>query len=454
MGVLQERSRVCSKKNVLRPISPPSAREPAYNGRKGGAGHAEFWGACARSARENAAGQPVGIRRHAAAACRCHADPDSQAAVCAAARPGHAGRAGNHAGACALPAGAALFPGARHLAARRKTRMERTCKFIPRDRFRRTIAASCAILSVQLIQCERTSYPGRHAPSIPQPCPRPNTGRGNFFQSSFVVLKKAAGASVAQAATQAALGALDGAADGRFADAELPRQLRHGLFVHIVPEHGAPLLFRQLVFNHAVHARQLLLPRQARTLIALIPDSLHCGHIPFHNNVRSVPPARSSAGASAPALPSAAPARTAPARPASFFSAGAARKSGRAEAARCVHTAPKAPAASCAPLRQHRRALAAEKIRLRVLAQTLRADIAVVHLIVQLPQINFPAAAAADGIGALLLRVGLRLPGVCHGLFPPTGSCRFRQDIPFISNNSILQDSVAVKQNFTYFGIF
>mgnify|MGYP004628819195 CR=1 FL=1 len=37
---------------------------------------------------------------------------------------------------------------------------------------------------------------------------------------------------------------------------------------------------------------------------------------------------------------------------------------------------------------------------------------------------------------------------------PPTGSCRFRQDIPFISKNSILQDFVAVKQKFTYFGIF
>ena len=39
------------QKNVLRPISPPSAREPAYNGRKGGAGHAEFW-ELVRAARE------------------------------------------------------------------------------------------------------------------------------------------------------------------------------------------------------------------------------------------------------------------------------------------------------------------------------------------------------------------------------------------------------------------
>ena len=39
-------------------------------------------------------------------------------------------------------------------------------------------------------------------------------------------------------------------------------------------------------------------------------------------------------------------------------------------------------------------------------------------------------------------------------MFPPTGSCRFRQNIPFISKNSILQNFVAVKQKFTYFGIF
>ena len=61
---------------------------------------------------------------------------------------------------------------------------------------------------------ERTAYPmrahfiSRTAYAVnPTTMPPTQTGRGNFFQSSFVVLKKAAGASVAQAAAQAALGA-------------------------------------------------------------------------------------------------------------------------------------------------------------------------------------------------------------------------------------------------------
>ena len=52
--------------------------------------------------------------------------------------------------------------------------------FLP-DHVRRTIFFPPAILSVQLIQCERTSYPGRHLPSIPQLCPRPRVRSGDFF---------------------------------------------------------------------------------------------------------------------------------------------------------------------------------------------------------------------------------------------------------------------------------
>ena len=84
----------------------------------------------------------------------------------------------------------------------------------------------------------------------------------------------------------AALGALDGAADGRFAHAKLPGKLRHGLFIYIVAKDGSSLLFRQLVFNHAVHAGNLLLAREPRALIVLISDSFHCGNIPFHNSAR------------------------------------------------------------------------------------------------------------------------------------------------------------------------
>ena len=87
-------------------------------------------------------------------------------------------------------------------------------------------------------------------------------------------------------AEEALFGALDGAADGRFAHAKLPRQLRHGLSVDVIAEHSSFLLFRQLVFDHAVHAGNLLLAREPRALIVLISDSFHCGNIPFHNSAR------------------------------------------------------------------------------------------------------------------------------------------------------------------------
>ena len=56
---------------------------------------------------------------------------------------------------------------------------------------------------------------------------------------------------IPQTPAQALFGALDGAADGRFAHAKLPGKLRHGLFIYIVAKDGSSLLFRQLVFAAA-----------------------------------------------------------------------------------------------------------------------------------------------------------------------------------------------------------
>ena len=66
----------------------------------------------------------------------------------------------------------ALCTQAQTSSANRACRQGQSEYFFRPTRFRRTFSFPHAILSVQLIQCERTSYPGRHAPSIPQPCPR------------------------------------------------------------------------------------------------------------------------------------------------------------------------------------------------------------------------------------------------------------------------------------------